>query len=130
MNATATDKRQLRVVICDPHEFSRSAISELLRSELDLCVVGEYCTAEAALFDYDTLQPDVAILNPTTIDASSMRICNAFTASGTPTGCVVLSSVGDDSDRAAADEVGAALLLKTSSMRDLAPTIREVAARA
>ncbi|HEY3980970.1 MAG TPA: response regulator transcription factor [Streptosporangiaceae bacterium] len=113
----------------DDHEIVRRGVRELLEAEPDIEVVGEASTAEAALARVPALRPDVAVLDVRLPDGDGVSVCRALRSQTPETGCLMLTSFGDDEALLDAVMAGAAgYVLKQIRGTDLVGAVRAVAA--
>jgi two-component system response regulator DevR len=117
----------IRVFILDDHELVRTGLHSLLDDEEDMEVVGEAATAEAALTQIATLQPDVAILDVRLPDGNGIEVCREIRSLYPDVTCLMLTSFPDDEALYASVMAGAAgYVLKEIGGRDLVGDIRRV----
>jgi DNA-binding NarL/FixJ family response regulator len=117
------------VFLLDDHEIVRRGVRELLEAEPDIEVVGEAATAEAALARVPALRPDVAVLDVRLPDGNGVSVCRALRSQTPETGCLMLTSFGDDEALLDAVMAGAAgYVLKQIRGTDLVGAVRAVAA--
>jgi DNA-binding NarL/FixJ family response regulator len=127
--AAAARGRKVGVFLLDDHEIVRRGVRELLEAEPDIEVVGEASTAEAALARVPALRPDVAVLDVRLPDGNGVSVCRALRSQTPETGCLMLTSFGDDEALLDAVMAGAAgYVLKQIRGTDLVGAVRAVAA--
>jgi DNA-binding NarL/FixJ family response regulator len=127
--AAAARDPKVGVFLLDDHEIVRRGVRELLEAEPDIEVVGEASTAEAALARVPALRPDVAVLDVRLPDGDGVSVCRALRSQTPETGCLMLTSFGDDEALLDAVMAGAAgYVLKQIRGTDLVGAVRAVAA--
>jgi DNA-binding NarL/FixJ family response regulator len=127
--AAAARGPKVGVFLLDDHEIVRRGVRELLEAEPDIEVVGEASTAEAALARVPALRPDVAVLDVRLPDGDGVSVCRALRSQTPETGCLMLTSFGDDEALLDAVMAGAAgYVLKQIRGTDLVGAVRAVAA--
>jgi DNA-binding NarL/FixJ family response regulator len=121
--------RQITVFLLDDHEIVRRGVRELLESEPDITVVGEAGTAMSALARIPALRPDVAVLDVRLPDGDGVSVCREIRSTMPATGCLMLTSFGDDDALFDAIMAGAAgYVLKQIRGTDLVGAVRTIAA--
>jgi DNA-binding NarL/FixJ family response regulator len=121
--------RKVSVFLLDDHEIVRRGVRELLEAEPDIEVVGEAATAQEALARVPALRPDVAVLDVRLPDGDGVSVCRALRSRTPETGCLMLTSFGDDEALLDAVMAGAAgYVLKQIRGTDLVGAVRAVAA--
>ncbi|SFI71786.1 MULTISPECIES: response regulator [Microbacterium] len=117
------------VLVLDDHDLMRRGIADTIDSAPDFRVVAEAASAHQALARTQATSPDLAVLDMRLPDGDGAQVCRSIRAFSPATRCVVISSVDDDTARAAAAEAGAAaFLLKSIRAADLLEALRAVAA--
>lgn len=88
-------KNELRIVLVDDHEMMREGLRLLIESEKGLAVVGEACNATESMKLVRQLQPDVAVLDLSSIISGGIMIAD-LAAEGLATRFLALTA---DEDR-------------------------------
>ncbi len=119
----------ISVFLLDDHEIVRRGVRELLEAEPDITVAGEAGTATSALAQILALQPDVAVLDVRLPDGDGVTVCREIRSRLPATGCLMLTSFGDDEALFDAIMAGAAgYVLKQIRGTDLVGAVRAIAA--
>lgn len=106
--------RKLRVMLVDDHKVVRQALSEMLKNEPDIEVVGGAADGESALHLVPQLQPDVVLMDISMPRMSGIEATRLIRTQH-PTVQVIALSMFDEADRAnAMREAGATLYLNKS----------------
>jgi DNA-binding NarL/FixJ family response regulator len=118
----------IRVFLLDDHEVVRRGLSELLRSQGDIEVVGESGSAAEATRRIPALRPDVAILDARLPDGSGIDVCRDVRTVDSSIKGLILTSYEDDEALFAAIMAGASgYVLKQIRGTDLIDAVRRVA---
>jgi len=123
------DQTKLRILLADDHALVRIGLKTSIEMEPDFCVVAEAGTGEAALIDFRTHRPDIALIDLRLPGMDGVQttaaICREF-----PEAKVILLSTykgGDDILRAM--QAGAKTYLPKSLQREeLIAAIRAISA--
>jgi two-component system, NarL family, response regulator DevR len=122
-------RERISVFLLDDHEIVRRGLRDLLTAEPDIDVVGEAATVTSALDQMPVLQPDVALLDMRLPDGDGVSVCREIRSTLPGTGCLMLTSYGDDQALLGAIMAGAAgYVLKQTCGSDLVSAVRMVAA--
>jgi two-component system, NarL family, response regulator DevR len=120
---------RISVFLLDDHEIVRRGVRDLLAAEPDIDVIGEAGTMASALSRMPALRPDVAVLDVRLPDGDGVSVCREIRSTLPGTGCLMLTSYGDDQALLGAIMAGAAgYVLKQTCGADLVNAVREVAA--
>ncbi len=120
---------RISVFLLDDHEIVRRGLRDLLTAEPDIDVVGEAATVASALEQMPGLQPDVALLDVRLPDGDGVSVCREIRSTLPGTGCLMLTSNGDDQALLSAIMAGAAgYVLTQTGGSDLVNAVRMVAA--
>jgi two-component system response regulator DevR len=120
--------RPVRVFLLDDHEIVRQGLRRLLAAEPDIEVVGEAGTVAAALAALPELSPDVAILDVRLPDGDGITVCREIRSTLPGTGCLMVTSHGEDQALFGAILAGAAgYVLKDACGEELVTAVRAVA---
>ncbi len=120
---------RISVFLLDDHEIVRRGLRDLLTAEPDIDVVGEAATVASALEQMPGLQPDVALLDVRLPDGDGVSVCREIRSTLPGTGCLMLTSYGDDQALLSAIMAGAAgYVLTQTGGSDLVSAVRMVAA--
>ena len=124
----ARGKSGIKVFLLDDHEIVRRGVRDMLEAEPDITVIGEAGTAESALARIPALRPDVAVLDVRLPDGDGVTVCREIRSRMPETGCLMLTSFGDDEALFDAIMAGAAgYVLKQIRGTDLVGAVRTVA---
>ena len=119
---------QIRVLVADDHPLFREGVVHSLKLELDVTVVGEVASGEAALSKTCDLLPDVVLLD-INMPGRGGLVAAAEIALACPAVKIVMLTVSEhEDDLLAAFKAGArGYVLKGVSARELASVVRAVA---
>lgn len=124
-------KRLLRVVVADDHPLMRDAIAARLDAETDIEVVARAESAASLLALIAEHQPDVALVDLTMRDGTTLDVFDRLRAASPATAFVLFSASEDPGDVTAALSAGMrGFLSKSIESASIAPYLREVAAGA
>lgn len=119
----------LRVVVADDHPLMLSAIVARLSVEPDLDVVGTATTCAGLVEAVATHRPDVAVIDVSMPDGSTLDVLASLLTASPATGVLVLSATDDPAAVATALERGArGFLSKEAEAESIAGHVREIAA--
>jgi DNA-binding NarL/FixJ family response regulator len=117
------------VFLVDDHEIVRRGLTELIRSQPDLEVVGEAATQRQAIGRIEATAPDVAVLDVKLPDGSGIDLCRDIRSRIPSVACLILTAYDDDAAVSASVLAGAAgYVLKDVGGPRLLDAIRAVAA--
>ncbi|WP_194395951.1 response regulator [Microbacterium atlanticum] len=117
------------VFLVDDHEIVRRGLSDLVRSQPDLEVVGEAGTVRQAIGRIEATLPDVAVLDVRLPDGSGIDLCRDIRSRIPTVACLILTAYDDDAAVSASVLAGAAgYVLKDVGGPRLVDAIRAVAA--
>ncbi|MCU0780804.1 MAG: response regulator transcription factor [Akkermansiaceae bacterium] len=127
MTPDATIPLPIRVAIVEDHHELRESWRAIIDSAPDLCCVGDFPTAEAALREIPALRPDVVLMDINLPGMSGIE-CTRLLRERLPRLQVLILTVYEDSERIfEALEAGASgYLLKRTSEEQLLRAIAEV----
>ncbi len=109
-------------------EPAQKVLTDLLKSEPNITVVGEAGTAAEALRRIPSSHPDVALLDGRLPDGSGIDVCREIRSAHPEIRCVILTSFDDDEALFSAIMAGASgYLLKEVGGSSLVAGIRQVA---
>jgi DNA-binding NarL/FixJ family response regulator len=115
-----------------PQAVNRRGLRDLLWPHDDLSVVGEASTAEEALREIPTTDPDVSILDVRLggpAEMTGIEVCREIRSADPSVACIMLTSFADDEVVLAAVMAGASgYVLKLIHGVDLVNAVRRVAA--
>ena len=119
----------ISVFLVDDHEIVRRGLSDLVRSQPDLEVVGEAGTVRQGIGRIEATVPDVAVLDVRLPDGSGIDLCRDIRSRIPTVACLILTAYDDDAAVSAAVLAGAAgYVLKDVGGPRLVDAIRAVAA--
>jgi DNA-binding NarL/FixJ family response regulator len=120
---------QTRLLLVDDHEVVRAGLRTLLDLEVDLDVVGEAASGEAAVVQARRLRPDVVLLDVVMEGLGGVEACRTLRSLPQPPRVLMLTSYSDDDAVISSILAGASgYLLKNTSRAELLRAIRAVAA--
>lgn len=126
--ANVTPDSAVRVLIVDDHQMVREGIKLMLSPYDDIAVVGEADTAAAGLSAFESLQPDVTLLDLQLPDRSGLDVLQELQSRDDTSKVLVLTVHDDDDLVLAAVRAGArGYMLKHTSHEELARAIRAIA---
>jgi DNA-binding NarL/FixJ family response regulator len=119
---------QIRVFLLDDHEIVRRGVADLIDSEEDLLVVGQWGGAVGAVERIEACAPDVVVIDVRLGDGSGIEVCRDIRSGQPDIGCLILTSFSDDQALVDASLAGAAgYLLKQVRGNRIVEAIRAVA---
>jgi len=120
-------KKVIRIVLVDGRELVRHGLRHMLESEEDMKVVGDYASAEEALFEMVRLRNDIVLMGTPVPRMDVIEAVHHFKRSGLNYGGDVIVLAESADYRAEALEAGAAgYLLKDITGTELVQTIKQV----
>lgn len=122
-----TDKPPIRVLLVDDQRLLREGLRTLLEIEPDMQVVGETGTGEEALAQYETLRPDVVLMDVRMPGMDGVEATRRLHERWHSVRVIILTTFDDDEYIFEGLRVGAlGYLLKAVSSDELAAAIRTV----
>jgi DNA-binding NarL/FixJ family response regulator len=119
----------IRILLVDDERLLRTGFAMILRSELDLAVVGEAADGHEAVAAATELRPDVVLMDIRMPGLDGLQATRRIVASGNPARILVLTTFDLDTYVYAALAAGASgFLLKDTPEDQLIGAIRAVAA--
>lgn len=117
---------RIGVLLVDPCEITREALSALLGSESDIRIVGQADDLASAILAMSRLRPDVVVLDPNAVRSGLDAVASIIRTS--PTSRVVVFSDHDNPMyvRAAIGAGASAYVLRNAERSDLLQAVREV----
>lgn len=92
MQRSRTSEASLkRIVLIDDHPILRHGLTQLIRAEDGLDVIGEAGSAREGLEVVDKLRPDIAVVDLTLPDKNGLELVKDIRAANPATQCIVLS---------------------------------------
>lgn len=117
----------IRVYLVDDHPLVREWLTNLLRMESDIAVIGEADDQASALRDIENLTPDVAVLDLSLKRGSGLELIKALQQRAAGTRVLVLSMHEQISDVERAMRAGArGYVMKRESTSQIVSAIRNV----
>jgi DNA-binding NarL/FixJ family response regulator len=117
----------IRIVLVDGRELVRYGLRHMLESEEDMKVVGDYASAEEALFEMIRLHGEIIIMGMWMPGMSWLEATRSLNRNSLYSGVDVIILAESEHYRAEAMEAGAAsYLLKDTTHTELAQAIRQV----
>jgi len=117
----------IRVLVVDDHPIVRDGISAIVDHQHDLDVVGQAATAAEAITLFDSLAPDVTLVDLGLPDATGIELITILHAKSAIARFIVLTANAGGSEIAQALHVGAhAYLFKNAPSEELLTAIRTV----
>lgn len=86
-----------KILIADDHAMVRDGVKNLVQQNSDLIVVGEAASGKQTLDLFDTLSPDLVVLDISLPDMNGMEVSKLILAKH-PTANIVILSMYDDED--------------------------------
>ncbi len=125
MNAPA----KIRILLVDDHFIVRTGLVSLLSTEPNLAVVGEAADGEEALKLFESLRPDLVLMDLRLPDTSGHEVAERIRRLAPDARILMLSGYEGDADIHAALEAGVCgYVFKSATGEDLIPAIQAVAA--
>lgn len=119
--------RAIRIILVDGRELVRQGLRRMLESEEDMQVVGDYASAEEALFEMARLYQDIVVMGTQMPGMSWLEATRSLKKSGPGHGGDVIILAESMDCQAEALEAGAAdCLPEDVTHGELAQTIRQV----
>ena len=117
----------IRVLLVDDHPVVREGLRAMIESQTDMVVVGEGESGADAIAAFDSLEPDVLLLDLKLPDMDGIGVIERIRESRRDARIIVLTTyVGDVQARRALRAGAMGYLLKASLRRDLRDSIRAV----
>lgn len=119
---------RVRILIVDDHFIVRTGLRSLISTEPDLAVIGEAAEAAEALQQFETLRPDLVLMDLRLPDKSGHEVTRHIRQLDPQARILMLSAFEGDVDIHTALEAGASgYVLKSVTAEELIPAIRAVA---
>jgi two-component system, NarL family, response regulator len=117
----------IRVLLVDDHPVVREGLRAMIESQQDMKVVGEGGTGTDAIEAFQSLRPDILLLDLKLPDMDGVRVIEVIRETDPDARIIVLTTYVGDVQASRALRAGAmGYLLKASLRRDLRDTIRAV----
>jgi DNA-binding NarL/FixJ family response regulator len=117
----------IRVLLVDDHPVVREGLRAMIESQQDMKVVGESGTGTDAIEAFQSLRPDILLLDLKLPDMDGVRVIEVIRETDPDARIIVLTTYVGDVQASRALRAGAmGYLLKASLRRDLRDTIRAV----
>ncbi len=118
----------ISVLLVDDHFFVRLGLTDSLRDELGIDVIGQAASGQEAIEQFMELQPDVMLLDLRLPDMRGDEVLSELSHRGQSFRCVILSANDSEEDIYRCTQAGATSYLSKSVERsDLIAAIGEVA---
>ena len=119
---------RVRILIVDDHFIVRTGLRSLISTEPDLAVIGEAAEAAEAVQQFETLRPDLVLMDLRLPDKSGHEVTRHIRQLDPQARILMLSAFEGDVDIHTALEAGASgYVLKSVTAEELIPAIRAVA---
>lgn len=120
--------KKTRILIADDHALIRRGLTDLLRYEKDLAVVGEACDGESAVEAAVQLRPDVVVMDLVMPVMDGVEATRRIKTAVPEAKIMILTTFGTSADVARAIRAGASgAILKDASTDEQLDAIRAVA---
>jgi DNA-binding NarL/FixJ family response regulator len=117
----------IRVLLVDDHPVVREGLRAMIESQQDMKVVGESGTGTDAIEAFQSLRPDILLLDLKLPDMDGVRVIEVIRETDPEARIIVLTTYVGDVQASRALRAGAmGYLLKASLRRDLRDSIRAV----
>jgi DNA-binding NarL/FixJ family response regulator len=117
----------IRVLVVDDHPIVRAGLVDTISRQADMIVVGEFDDGAHVLHAFETLRPDVSILDIAMPEVNGVQALETLRRQHGLARVLMLTTLGGDYHMRRAMELGAAgILLKSSIRKDLLDAIRAV----
>ena len=118
---------RIRVLVADDHPVVRDGVASMIQGQEDMEVVGEAAGGEEAIALFQTLRPDVMLLDLKLPDMDGIEVILRLRAGNPEARIIMLTTYTGDVQAKRALTAGAAgYMLKGSLRHDLREAIREV----
>jgi len=122
-------EKQIRILLADDHVVVRMGIASIISFEPDMTVVGEAETGTEAVRLFQTLAPDVVVMDLMMPKMDGAQAVAEIRKSDPAAKVLVLTTFGASREMKRAMEAGAlGAVVKTSSQAEIISAIRSVAA--
>ncbi len=123
----AAREDRIRVLVADDHPVVREGVASMIEGQQDMEVVGEAAGGEEAIALFQSLQPDVMLLDLKLPDMDGVEVILRLRAENSQARIIMLTTfTGDVQARRALTAGAAGYMLKGSLRHDLREAIREV----
>lgn len=117
----------IRILVVDDHPIVRAGLVDTIASQADMTVVGELDDGKDALRTFETLRPDITIMDIAMPEMNGVQALEAIRGRHPQSRVIMLTTLTGDHQMRRAMELGAAgFLMKSSVRKDLLDAIRAV----
>ena len=117
----------LRVLVVDDNQSIRSAIRQLLQTQVDIEVIGEAADGTDAIRKMQTYRPDVILMDAAMPTMNGFDAVRRIKKESPSTQVLMLSQFDSDAFTREALAVGASgYILKSNASKQLIPALREI----
>jgi two-component system response regulator DevR len=116
-----------RVFLIDDHELVRQAVSDLLRGQEDIELVGDAATATEGLAGVARTHPDVVVVDVSLPDGNGIEVCREIGSRYEGVRCLVLTAMDDEHTVFESVLAGAAgYVVKNAPVGDIVHAVRRI----
>jgi DNA-binding NarL/FixJ family response regulator len=120
-------KDEIRILLVDDHPVLLEGLATMIGSEADMACVGEATTGGEAIRCFESLRPDITLLDLRLPDMSGIQVIRSIRATDPDARIIVLTTYQGDVQAVQALQAGAmGYLLKATLRKVLLATVRAV----